>query len=184
MKKYYLYSIYVVLLFILVFSAVGLGFALLFPFQYRKEITTYANKYQLDPALVASIVNVESHYNKDRVSNVGAIGLMQLMPTTAMEIATKKALTNFEVEDLYDVETNLDFGCYYLSYLNSVFDNNLTNVIASYNAGLNNVNAWLLDTTFSDDGVTIIQTPYEETNNFLKRVNSSYKVYARRYNKA
>ncbi len=180
-KKYYLISAYFVLLFVLAFSAVGIAFALLYPFDYKSQITTYSEKYDLDPVLVASIINVESGYNKNKVSPVGAIGLMQLMPSTALEIATKKGVTNFSVASLYEVETNLDFGCYYLRYLQNIYGNQTTNVLASYNAGLNNVRAWLLDEQYSPNGTTISTTPYEETNAFIKRVQSSYKVYARRF---
>lgn len=181
MKKYYLISAYFVLLFVLVFSAVGISFTLLYPHRYESEITLYAKKYNLDPALVASVINVESGFDKNKVSPVGAIGLMQLMPTTAVEIAAKNGVAGFTVSDLYEVETNIDFGCYYLNYLQNFFEGNLTNVLASYNAGLNNVNAWLLDVTYSEDGYTIEKTPYTETNNFINRVNSNYKIYSKRY---
>lgn len=181
MKKYYLMSAYFLILFIAIFSIVGYALAVLYPFKYKSEIIESANNYKLDPALVASIINVESSFEKDKVSPVGAIGLMQLMPATAIEIANKKGITDFKISDLYDVKTNIDFGCYYLRYLLDIYNNNLPNVLASYNAGLNKVKTWLLNSNYSNDGITLISTPYEETNNFIKKVNSSYKIYSKRF---
>lgn len=181
MKKYVLVSVYVVVLFVLVFGAVGTAFALLFPFKYEDSISASATKYNLDPALVASVINVESGFNARRVSPVGAMGLMQIMPATAVEIAAALNYENFSFSDLYRPEVNIEFGCYYLRYLTNLHDGSLVNVLASYNAGPNKVRAWLLNSTYSPDGQTISKTPYEETNGFIEKVNSSYKIYIKRF---
>ena len=99
------------------FIAVGLIAAWLiifnvcYPLRYRSEIADAAQTYNIDPALIASIINAESSFDKDKVSPKQAIGLMQLLPSTAA------ALTNQEEIDLFDPGTNIILGVKYLSYL-------------------------------------------------------------------
>lgn len=181
MKKYYLVSIYFVVLFVIIFAMMGVGMVLLYPLKYRDTIQLNASKYNLDASLVASVINVESGFNTHSVSDVGAMGLMQLMPSTAIEIANNLGYTNFSIDQLFEPEINIEFGCYYLRYLNTKYNGNLTTVLASYNAGYSNVNIWLINAEYSQDGQTLTTTPYKETNNFIARVNDSIKIYERRF---
>src|SRR2546430_17145372 len=89
-----------------------------------------AQKYDVDPALVAAVVETESRFHRTARSPVGARGLMQLMPRTGRWLGA----TN-----LYDAEQNVDAGVKYLKYLQGRFDGNLKNTIAAYNAGEGNV---------------------------------------------
>ena len=182
MKKYFLFSSYVVLLIVLVFGAVGAALALLYPIKHEDLILLNAEKYNLQPELVASVINVESGFNENSVSDDGAIGLMQLMPTTAVEIANLLGYNSFKVNDLFKPDVNIEFGCYYLRYLTNKYNGNTNNVLAGYNAGFNNVNSWLINTEYSADGYTIDTTPYTETNNFINRVNNGLRVYKNRFN--
>ncbi len=181
MKKYYLISLSVVVIFILAFSFVGLIFSFLYPLKYKNEIKAYAKQYGLAPEFVAGVINVESGFNKNATSNAGAMGLMQLMPNTAIEIAANLNYDDFKITDLYNPAINIEFGCYYLSYLNYIFPNNINNVLAGYNAGLTNVNYWLLNETYSSDGIVLITTPYQETNNFIVKVKRNQTIYAKKF---
>lgn len=181
MKKYYLLRIYVVILFVVVFGLVGLAFSYLYPVKHKNKILNSAKEFNLDPALIASVINVESGFDEYAISPVGAMGLMQLMPSTSIEIAQKLKVDNFKVTDLLNAETNIRFGCYYLKYLINIYNGELTNVLAGYNAGFNNVNVWLTKKEYSENGLVITRTPYSETNNFIKRVNNNYKIYAKRF---
>lgn len=150
----------------------------LYPLDYETEIKLYADEYDVDPVLVASMINVESRFSPKKVSHKGAIGLMQLMPSTAEEIAKKLNRTYY---DLFDPATNIEFGCYYLKYLTTQVGSELTVLLASYNAGFNNVNDWLTNKDYSDNGVTLIKTPYKETNDYIDKVNQNYKIYQARF---
>lgn len=113
-----------------------------------------AQKYDVDPALVAAVVETESRFRANARSQVGARGLMQLMPKTGRWMGA----TN-----LYNAEQNVDAGAKYLSYLNQRFDGNLTKMIAAYNAGEGNVRRY--------NGVP----PFRETRSYVKRVMTRYQ---------
>ena len=114
-----------------------------------------ASKYDVDPALVAAVMETESRFKTRARSQVGAQGLMQLMPRTGRWMGAK---------NLYDPEQNVDAGARYLSYLNERFDGNLKNTIAAYNAGEGNVRRY--------NGVP----PFHETRNYVTRVMSRYEA--------
>lgn len=177
MKKHFVFSLVLVLVLVVVFGFFGTMFALLFPLKFEKDIKIYAKEYYLTPELVASVINVESGFDQTQVSNVGAIGLMQLMPSTALEIADKLMIENFKIDDLYDPTVNIRFGCFYLRYLLDFYNDNLNNALASYNAGLSNVNSWLINSEYSADGENLNNIPYKETRNFVNKIYNNLKVY-------
>lgn len=138
------------------------------PIKYFKTIKKYSNMYNLEPSLICSVINVESRYNPKSVSKAGAIGLMQLLPTTATDIATNLNISNY---DLYDIDTNIYFGCYYLRYLFDLYDGDQKMTLVAYNAGLGTLNTWLI----KDPNLENI--PYKETENYLKKINFNEKIY-------
>jgi hypothetical protein len=116
-------------------------------------IHTKAQKYDVDPALVAAVMETESRFHKGAHSAVGARGLMQLMPRTGRWLGAK---------NLYDPEQNVDAGVKYIKYLQDRFDGNLNKAIAAYNAGEGNVKRY--------GGVP----PFTETRSYVKKVLSRY----------
>ena len=147
----------------------------LYPRKYINIINEKADKYGIDDYVVASVINIESGYKKDVVSQAGAIGLMQILPTTAEEIAVKLGYNYSEV-DLFNIDTNIEFGCFYLKYLLDLFDGNIVNALASYNWGLNNVKKWIKDGNV-DESFTITNIPVKETKNYIKKFKSNSFVY-------
>ena len=113
-----------------------------------------AEKYDVDPALVAAVIEAESRFKRTAQSPVGAKGLMQLMPRTGRWMGAN---------DLYDAEQNVDAGVKYIKYLQKRFGGNLTKTIAAYNAGEGNVQRY--------GGVP----PFRETQTYVKRVMRNYK---------
>ena len=113
-----------------------------------------AAKYDVDPALVAAVVEAESRFKQRARSPKGAQGLMQLMPRTALWMGARNA---------YDPEQNVDAGVKYLKYLEKRFDGNRRQMIAAYNAGEGTVKRY--------GGVP----PYGETRTYVRRVMSNYE---------
>jgi soluble lytic murein transglycosylase-like protein len=113
-----------------------------------------AEKYKVDPALVAAVVETESRFRTNARSQVGAKGLMQLMPRTGRWMGAR---------NLYDPEQNVDAGAKYLSYLSDRFDGNLKKTIAAYNGGEGNVKRY--------NGVP----PFRETQQYVRRVMHRYE---------
>ncbi|OQW30682.1 MAG: hypothetical protein A4C66_00945 [Nitrospira sp. HN-bin3] len=133
----------------------------------------------VDPFLVAAIIREESQYDWKAVSRVGAIGLMQVMPTTASAVAQQHHLPSVSREDLFDQEVNIRIGVRYVEQLLSQFSGNMAQAIAAYNAGPVVVGTWAA--TYrgrsEDEFVELIQ--YQETRQYVKRVLRSYKEYLR-----
>jgi soluble lytic murein transglycosylase-like protein len=113
-----------------------------------------AQKYDVDPALVAAVVETESRFRTRARSQVGAQGLMQLMPRTGRWLGAS---------NLYDPEQNVDAGVKYIKYLQHRFNGNLKQTIAAYNAGEGNVKRY--------GGVP----PFQETRSYVKKVMSRYE---------
>ena len=124
----------------------------------------------------------ESHYRVDARSAVGALGLLQLMPSTASQLARENDRPDFVVEDLFDPETNIALGARYLDQLSRRFDGRLSAAIASYNAGPRRVSTWLRgDAKALEDDVWVENIPYDQTRAYVKRVQRSLHVYERFY---
>lgn len=144
--------------------------------RYYAEIQKQAQAHHLDPALVAAVMRQESKFDPQAVSHVGAKGLMQIMPSTAPDIA-RMAKRKISKDDLFDPATNILYGTTYLRYLLDRFQNETATALAAYNAGPNAVSAWLKDSSYSSDGKTLHTIPYAETRNYVKKVLDYYKEY-------
>ncbi|MEK7235254.1 MAG: transglycosylase SLT domain-containing protein [Nitrospirota bacterium] len=133
----------------------------------------------VDPYLVAAIIREESQYDWRAVSRVGAIGLMQVMPGTANNVAQRLGLPAVGRDDLFDQETNIRIGVRYVEQLLEQFSGNVAYTIASYNAGPIAVGNWIAlhRGRSQDEFVELI--PYQETRQYVKRVLRSYREYTR-----
>ena len=143
------------------------AFKQVYPIKYKDIIVKYSEKYNLQPELVSSLILAESSYNKNTVSRAGAVGLMQVLPTTANEIQEK---LNYGTYDLKNPNDNIEFGCYYLRYLLNYYNNDLIYSLCAYNAGLNNVKYW-------DFNGEIDQIPINQTKNYVKKIVKNIQVY-------
>ena len=150
-----------------------------YPLSFKDEIFSVSDNYGFDRALIFAIVKTESGFNARAESKKGAKGLMQITDKTAEYVAQKKGETEY---DLFSPETNLDFGCYYLKYLLLEFSD-LNTALCAYNAGEGRVSLWLRDEEYSSDGVTLYKIPYQETEEYVKKINESFGKYKKLYGK-
>ena len=153
------------------------------PLQYAGLITQYALARDLDPALVSAVILCESSFDPLAESRVGARGLMQMMEDTAGWIAHKldEDDASYSFDRLYDPETNIRFGTWYLSYLSRRFDGDATKIVCAYHAGQGNVDAWLANPKYSSDGVTLDVIPTQDTAAYASRVLRARDVYRKYY---
>ena len=156
-------------------------FKIFYPVKYENQIIKYSQKYNLEPCLVAAVIRTESNFNEKAVSHRDAKGLMQIMPDTALWIAENMQLSNFNMETLYDTEVNIAMGCWYLNNLNTEFNGDINLVLAAYNGGRGNVQKWLKDEEYSIDGKSLNLIPFEETDKYVKKVNTNYNIYLKLY---
>ena len=149
------------------------------PPAYREMIDeVFPRGAAIEPELVWAIMREESHYRVDARSAVGALGLLQLMPATAAQLATEQGLESFETEDLFDPKINITLGSAYLAQLGKRFDGRMSAAIGSYNAGPRKVSAWLRgEGGRLEDDVWVENIPYDQTRGYVKRVLRSLHVY-------
>jgi soluble lytic murein transglycosylase len=142
-----------------------------FPLKYAPVVRSRAATERLNPALLAAVIEEESKFNVDAKSRTGAIGLMQLQPTTARGIAIRTHGSKFEISDLYNPDINISYGAWYLRHLLDKYHNE-KNALAAYNAGQENVDRWLAN------GEPI---QFPETRAYVSRVERLKGIYRRAY---
>ncbi len=149
--------------------------------RYREQIVREAQQYGLRPAFVAAIILNESSYDPSAVSSVGARGLMQLLPDTGKWVAGKLGIRDYTDDLLFDAETNLRLGVWYLDFLSDRYGGDPVLVACAYHAGHGNVDTWL--TRYSRDGRTLSldEIPMENTRSYARKVVDSYAIYLENY---
>ena len=152
-----------------------LRWRLVYPLNYWDYVYKYRGEQE--PFIILSIIREESHYNPDIVSSVGAVGLMQLMPDTAKEIAFGKKLKS----DLFNPEINIRLGSIYYSQMKTSLGNEDLYAVMAYNGGRSNVVKWLKDFSFEDIDDFVEKIPFIETQSYVKKVLRSYWCYLNVY---
>ncbi len=155
-----------------------------YPLYYRDSIVGYGQKYHLDPALIAAVVYEESRFKANSKSSAGAIGLMQLLPSTARGIATHTGGTKFDPRhDLYDADLNLRYGSWYLAHLRQKYagrPNGGDLALAAYNAGQTNVDDWIRETP---PGQRVV-VRFPATRDYVDDVHHLESLYRKAYGDA
>lgn len=155
---------------------------LVYPIHYYNDIERSASYYRNDPILILSIIREESYFNPNAQSQAGAMGLMQLMPSTAKEAALNSGTSLPSNKMLFDPTINIKLGNIYYSRLKNLMNNKDILAVLAYNGGLGSVSKWKEDLSYRDIDDFIEQIPYPETQNYLKKVYRSYWNYIRIYN--
>jgi len=186
-----------------VFAALLAGFLLLlfyngnwigrwmYPVKYEKEILAEAAEHGVDPFLAAAVIRVESNFSPDKISEKGAVGLMQIMPETARWIAGQPHFAGKDFEDLTDPALNIAAGVWYLAALQAQFGDELRKAAdaadrialtaAAYNAGPGKVGEWIGRGLWDGRYATAGAIPYGETRHYVERVVYYYNKYQRYY---
>ena len=151
-----------------------------YPMEYTDLIRRYAGDNGLEPAYVASVILAESSYDPQAVSSVNAQGLMQILPDTGEWIAGKFDETYVE-GCLFDPDTNLRYGCWYLGFLMDRYGGDMTCASSAYHQGQGTVDKWLRDPSISEDGLTLTSIPSDATKTYVQRILKYYEKYEKRY---
>ena len=148
-----------------------------FPMPLKETVLRKAKEVQLDPAYVYGLIRQESRFVMDAKSVVGASGLMQVMPATAKWTAKKIGLTNFQVGQLNEHETNVTIGTGYLKLVLDDFDGSMPLAAAAYNAGPSRSRAWRKGPVL-EAAIWAENIPFNETRDYVKKVLSNTTNYA------
>lgn len=155
----------------------------LFPEAFREQVEFWSEKSKLDVFLILSLIRQESAFNPGIVSSAKAVGLMQLMPATAREVARSMDRNGMLLDELKNPEVNIRLGTAYLKGLLTTFDGNVAFALAAYNAGPNKVKEWVALRSHLVPLEFIESIPYNETRDYVKRVIRNYYIYLTLYKK-
>jgi soluble lytic murein transglycosylase len=150
------------------------------PLRHEATIRQQAHDKGLDPTLIAGVIYAESKFS-DSTSSAGALGLMQLLPSTAHFIAQRTGGTRFTTEDLSTPDINIAYGSWYLRYLLDRYDGNEVLALAAYNGGETNVSRWLADTRARGERFGMSDIPFSETRAYVGRVLDARRQYRATY---
>ncbi len=151
------------------------------PLRHEDIIRQQAADKALDPALIAGVIYTESRFRDGQVSGAGALGLMQITPQTAADIARKSGGVLFETEDLASPQVNISYGAYYLRYLLNRFGGDEALALAAYNGGEGNVRRWVTEAKDRGERFRISRIPFPETREYVQRVRDAERQYRAEY---
>ena len=149
-----------------------------YPLKYQTEVEAASQKYGVDKFLIYGVIKTESDFDPNAVSPVGAVGLMQIMPET-FDLLLTQTHDGYELGMLYDPDTNIKYGTYFLRSLYLRY-NDWETVYAAYNAGSGRVDGWLADPAHSAGG-KLTDIPIEETEEYVAKVSYAVEKYKELY---
>jgi len=152
-------------------------FSLRFPMPYKQQVHQHAEAQELDPSIIYGVMRRESLFDPLARSSVGALGLMQLMPSTARRVAKSLGMKRPRKSDILRVENNIRLGTHYLRTVMNRFDNNVALAAAAYNAGPGNVKRWLPKNTIMSADLWVETVPFKETRNYVQAVLAYSTVF-------
>ena len=155
---------------------------MLYPRKYEALVEQWADTYDLDPLLVDAFIRTESGFDPQATSTVDARGLMQMTEETFIWLRSKIAPDEgLLFANLYDPETSIRFGCYYLHLCMERYNGDVATAAAAYHSGWGTVDALLQMEEHSADGETLQGFPYNQMNHYVKKITSCYARYQRIY---
>jgi soluble lytic murein transglycosylase len=158
-------------------------FSLRFLAPYRDAMQTHIREHGLEEAWVYGLMRQESRFATSAKSGVGAVGLMQVMPSTANWVAKKMGWKSYRQSMLHQIDTNLKLGVFYLKNVMSALDDSPVLASAAYNAGPGRARRWRGDAPL--EGAIYAETiPFDETRDYVKKVMSNTVYYASQFNAA
>ena len=143
--------------------------------EYSEYVTKYASQYGVEENLIYALIKAESNFDPNAVSHQNAKGLMQLMQSTAQDLA-KKSKIELNNENILDPDVNIQLGTQYIASLLNKYDC-VEVALAAYNAGSGNVDKWISSGKIKADGSDIENIPYKETNTYVRKIMRDYEIY-------
>ena len=148
---------------------------LLYPTPYLEDVLKLAGEFNVPVQLIYSIMRAETYYRESLSSNVGALGLMQIMPQTFEKISK---FGGIKIKDPMNPYDSMKASVWYLSKLLKRFDNNLIAATAAYNAGPHNVSDWISRYGGKEAYLFVEMIPFKETRDYVKKVMRFYMIYS------
>ena len=152
-----------------------------YPIKYSESVEKYASEFNVPEYIIYAIIKTESNFNPKLESESGTLGLMQMTKATFNFLSSGKYLNEeSDFEELKDPDTAIRYGTRYLRYLFDKF-HKWNTVFAAYNAGEGTVTGWLSDPKYSNEKGELKDIPYQETKNYVNKVNKAIDYYKDTY---
>ncbi len=162
---------FIIKLFIIIFL-VELVYLYFIPKKYDDIIDKYSSEYNVDRSLVKAVIFKESRFKETAVSSKGAIGLMQLMPSTALWLINKLKIEDYKIES---ADNNIRLGTYYLSYLMNLMDSDEEHALLAYNAGPENAKRWVNSEGYSKEDMDNY-VDFNETRKYVREIKLTKNI--------
>lgn len=153
----------------------------IYPITYQEYVEKYSIQNDVDKYMIYAIIKAESNFKPEVKSQSKAIGLMQLLEETAVEMSNSIENQTVTEEELYQPEINIKLGTSYYAYLLKHYKGNNILALTAYNAGMGNVDTWIKTGVIQSDGSDIENIPYKETNNYVRKILRDYQIYLKLY---
>jgi soluble lytic murein transglycosylase len=157
---------------------------IIYPFPYRELVVRESAGNGIDPFLIAGLIRQESMFKPTALSRAGAIGLMQIMPSTGRTLARGLALTRFQTRQLYQPELNIRLGTRFAADLLRRHGGDVTEMLAAYNAGPIRLASWSAFPEHADKELFAERIPFEETRDYVRIVQRNARLYRALYGPA
>ena len=155
------------------------NFDLRYPAPYRDLMRKAANQQQVDEAWMHGLIRQESRFMHFAKSNVGAAGLMQIMPATAKWAAQRMGMVDYSPSLIHDLNTNIDIGTYYMRHTLDLMGGQAVMATAAYNAGPSRAKRWQAAVPL-EAAIYMETIPFSETRGYVQKVMANAHVYAPR----
>lgn len=157
----------------------------MYPLAHLEIVEKYAREFNVDKYWILSIMREESHFRADTLSRSNAHSLMQILPSTGKWIAGRIGVRGYRQSHLWDLDTNIRFGTWYLRFLQDLFNDDLFLASAAYNGGQGNVQRRVEAGPHSSLPVLerLDKIPLPETRDYYKKVMGTHWGYVRLYQK-
>jgi soluble lytic murein transglycosylase len=154
---------------------------LAFPIGHKSQVEFWAKERALDLPILAGLIRQESEYDAKALSRARAMGLTQVMPATGRQLARTLGIKRFTTQMLFQPETNLKMGTYYLRSLWDSLDKNWEEALASYNGGKSRVVQWRTWFDYREPAEFVESIPFTETRGYVQAILRNAEMYRRLY---
>jgi len=175
-KKLLIALVVIIIIILVVICINKLMIKILYKKEYSEYVSKYSQQYGVDENLIYALIKAESNFEVSAVSNKNAKGLMQLMPSTADDVA-RKCEIELTDDNILQPDININLGTKYISTLLEKYEC-MEVALAAYNAGSGNVDKWIDNGTIKADGSDIENVPFKETNTYVRKIMRDYKIYS------
>jgi soluble lytic murein transglycosylase len=150
---------------------------IVYPLPFQDTIEREARRHGLDPFFVAALMRQESWFNPTAVSGAGAVGLMQVLPSTGRQLARGENIGTVTAETLKDPDINIRLGTKFLAELLRTWQSRTDAVLAAYNAGPTRMDRWRSFPEFADPDLFVERIPFAETRDYVRIVRVNTTIY-------